>query len=53
MDVPRELAELMRVPTIPHMSTYARKYVFVILANVMTDIAGGVPQFFCSRHIAI
>jgi hypothetical protein len=28
------------------MSTYARKYVVGILANVVTDIAGGVPQLF-------
>jgi hypothetical protein len=26
----------MRVPTIPHISTYARKFVVIILANGMT-----------------
>jgi hypothetical protein len=30
------------------MSTYAHKYVIVILANVMADIAGGVSQLFTS-----
>jgi hypothetical protein len=48
-----EPSKLMRVPTIPHMSTIARKYVIVILANVMTDIAGGALQLFHSRHITI
>jgi hypothetical protein len=36
----------MRAPTISLMTTYACKYVIVILANVMMNIAGSVPQFF-------
>jgi hypothetical protein len=35
------------------MSTYTRKYVAAILENVMVDIAGGVPQHFRSRQIAM
>jgi hypothetical protein len=36
----------MRVPTIPHIPIYARKYIIIILANGMTDIAGDAPQLF-------
>jgi hypothetical protein len=36
----------MWVPIIPHISTYARKYIVIILANGMMDIAGDVPQLF-------
>jgi hypothetical protein len=44
--VPWEPAKFMRVPTIPHIPTYARKFVVIILANGMTDIAGDAPQLF-------
>jgi hypothetical protein len=44
--VPREPAKLTWVPTIPHIPTYAHKYVVIILANCMTDIAGDVPGLF-------
>jgi hypothetical protein len=35
------------------MFIYICKYVVLILANVMTNIAGGVPQLFRSNHITI
>jgi hypothetical protein len=44
--VPREPAKFTRVPTIPHIPTYARKYIVIILANGMTDIAGDALQLF-------
>jgi hypothetical protein len=49
--VPREPAKLMRVPTIPHIPTYARKFIVMILANGMTDIAGDAPQLFMFTSI--
>jgi hypothetical protein len=46
-----EPTKIMWVPTIPHMPIYARKYVAIILANVMTDIAGVAQLFlFTSYH---
>jgi hypothetical protein len=35
------------------MFIYTYKYVVLILAKVMTNIAGGVPQLFRSNHITI
>jgi hypothetical protein len=36
----------MRVLTIPHVPIYVRKFVVIILASGMTDIAGDAPQLF-------
>jgi hypothetical protein len=44
--ISREPAKFRWVPTIPHISTYARKYIVIILANGMTNIAGDAPQLF-------
>jgi hypothetical protein len=41
----------MRVPTIPHIPTYARKFIVMILAKGMTDIAGDAPQLFIFTSI--
>jgi hypothetical protein len=41
----------MRVPTIPHIPIYARKFIVMILANGMTDIAGDAPQLFMFTSI--
>jgi hypothetical protein len=39
------------LPTIPHISIYTRKYVIIILANGITDIASDVPQLFMFTSI--
>jgi hypothetical protein len=39
------------VPTIPHIPTYARKYVVIVLANGMIDIAGDATQLFIFTSI--
>jgi hypothetical protein len=44
--VPRESIKLIRVPTISHISTCIRKFIVIILANDMADIAGDAPQLF-------
>jgi hypothetical protein len=36
----------MRVTTIPHIPIYARKYIVIILANGMTDLAGDASPLF-------
>jgi hypothetical protein len=41
----------MWVPTIPYIPTYARKFIVIILANGMTDIAGDAPQLFMFTSI--
>jgi hypothetical protein len=41
----------MRVPTISHIPTYARKFIVMILANGMTDIASNAPQLFMFTSI--
>jgi hypothetical protein len=41
----------MWVSTIPHIPTYARKFIVMILANGMTDIAGDAPQLFMFTSI--
>jgi hypothetical protein len=47
----REPAKLTWVPTIPHILTYARKYVIIILANGMIDIVGDALQLFMFTSI--
>jgi hypothetical protein len=41
----------MQVSTISHISTYVCKFIFIILANGMTDIAGDAPQLFMFTSI--
>jgi hypothetical protein len=43
VDILREPAKLTRVSTIPYMFTYAHRYIVVVIANGMADIAGSAP----------
>jgi hypothetical protein len=46
MGVPWEPTKLTWVLTIPHIPIYAHKYVVIILANGMTDIADDAPRLY-------